>query len=131
MHEEACVQLPCADTYDLWWRDWTLTKQAQNQLVTEQTKVELSMLNVTYCVRPQCQYVCQIIKIYTGMAKACITMNATCQNVSGHQIDLFNEINRFFFINVILYMVIPGYEKLSWRNSQPLHLVVHDTPGSR
>ena len=60
----------------------------------------------------------------------CKLWNATCRNVSGHQIDLFIEINSFFFINVIYVVVIPGYEKLPWRNSQPLHLVVYDTLGS-
>ena len=45
--EETGVQLLCAASYDIWC-SWTLTKQAQNKLAVEQTKMEMSMLNITY-----------------------------------------------------------------------------------
>ena len=45
--EETGVQLLCAASYDIWFRYWTLTKQAQNKLAAAQTKMERSMLNIT------------------------------------------------------------------------------------
>ena len=38
----------CAASYDIWSETWTLTKQAQNKLAAAQTKMERSMLNITY-----------------------------------------------------------------------------------
>ena len=46
--EERGVQLLCAASYDIWCRDLTLTKQAQNKIAATQTKMERSMLNITY-----------------------------------------------------------------------------------
>ena len=48
--EETGVQLLCAARYDISYgaETWTLTKQAQNKLAAAQTKMERSMLNITY-----------------------------------------------------------------------------------
>ena len=37
-----------AASYGIWSETWTLTKQAQNKLAAAQTKMERSMLNITY-----------------------------------------------------------------------------------
>ena len=50
--EETGVQLLCAASYDIkknyGAETWTLTKQAHNKLAAAQTKMERSMLNITY-----------------------------------------------------------------------------------
>ena len=47
--EETGVQLLCAASCDIWCSEtWTLTKQAQNKLAAAQTKMERSMVNITY-----------------------------------------------------------------------------------
>ena len=48
LSEETGVQLLCAASYDIWCRDMALAKQAQNKLAAAQTKMERSMLNITY-----------------------------------------------------------------------------------
>ena len=46
--EETGVQLLCAASYDIWCRDLDTDQQAQNKLAAAQTKMERSMLNITY-----------------------------------------------------------------------------------
>ena len=48
LSEETGVQRLCAASYDIWCRDMALAKQAQNKLAAAQTKMERSMLNITY-----------------------------------------------------------------------------------
>ena len=46
--EEKGVQLLCAASYDIWCRDLDTDQLAQNKLAAAQTKMERSMLNITY-----------------------------------------------------------------------------------
>ena len=56
----------CAANYDISCRDlhaWTLAKQGQNKLTAAQTKMEISMLNITYNDRKTRIWVRQRIKV--------------------------------------------------------------------
>ena len=62
--EDTRVQLMCVASYDIWCREtWTPTKQAQNKLEAAQTKIERSMLNITYKDRNTNIWVRERIKV--------------------------------------------------------------------